>query len=271
MDRKTFREICRSRRLCWGTVIHEYLTPHTVRSFARAGYDWLWIDTEHSFPGYETVQEVIRTADDMGIVTLLRVTQDDYALIARALDLGVGGVIIPRVETPDQVSRAVDCAKYPPVGKRGFGIRPSVYGRLSMPMRERIEDQNDCRFLCIQLESPRAVENIEAMLDAGRGRIDAVFFGPADFQVSIGKPDVPDTPELDAAVRRVAEVCAARGVSNGVPVGTLTAARWWFERGFTLMTFSNDDSFLANTAAEARRALDELERDLTRPPRDTRG
>jgi 2-dehydro-3-deoxyglucarate aldolase/4-hydroxy-2-oxoheptanedioate aldolase len=243
-------------------VLFEYTVPHTVRTFARAGYEWLWIDCEHNATGLDSVLELARTAQDVDIATIVRVPQGEYAHIARTLDTGVDGILVPRVETPEQMRNIVDCAKYPPVGRRGFGIRPAMLGKHALAMKDRIVDQNDTRLLCIQLESPQAVANAGAIVDAAEGQLDAVFMGPADFLVAIGKPDCFDTPQLDEAVRTVSTLCAERNIANGVPVGTLTMARWWLERGFTMLTFANDDMFLANTAREARNALSELEREV---------
>lgn len=252
MDRTTFKQLLKQRRLCWGTGILETMTPHVVRTLARAGYDWLWLETEHAHHSYETIQEVVRTGDDVGVVTILRVAQTQYDLIARALDLGVGGIIVPRVETPEQARFIVDCAKYPPIGKRGFGLRPNVCGKKTMTMKERIEDQHNQRMLFIQVESRLAVKNLEAMLDAGRGWMDAVILGYADFQMDIGRPDTPDAPELDAAARTVARICAERNVSAGVPVPNAETARLWRDRGFNLFSLGAEDHFMAAAATQAR-------------------
>ncbi|MFO7973564.1 MAG: aldolase/citrate lyase family protein [Candidatus Hydrogenedentota bacterium] len=263
MNRQQLKDSCKNRRICWGTVLFEYAVPHTVRTFARAGYEWLWIDLEHNALALDTVLELGRTAQDVGIATIVRVPQSEYAYIARTLDTGVDGIMIPRVETPEQMRHIVDCAKYPPIGKRGFGIRPKAFGKQSMSIRERVADQNTTRLLCIQFESPDAVTNAEAIIDAAEGQLDAVFMGPADYQVAIGKLDEPDAPELDAAARRVSAICGERNIANGVPVATLSSARWWLDRGFTMFTFASDDMFLANTACEARVALSELERQFS--------
>lgn len=263
MNRDQLKASCKARRICWGTVLFEYTVSHTVRTLARAGYEWLWIDLEHNAIGLDTVLELGRTAQDVGIATIVRVPQAEYAYIACTLDTGVDGIMVPRVETPEQMHHIVECAKYPPIGKRGFGIRPTAFGKQAMSIRERVADQNETRLLCIQFESPRAVSNAEAILDAAEGQLDAVFMGPADYQVAITKLDGPDASEWDKAVRRVSGICAERRIANGVPVATLTEARWWLDRGFTMLTFASDDMFLANTAREARVALSELERDFS--------
>lgn len=251
MDRKTFREILRGRKPAWGTYVLEHMTPHTVRTLKRAGFHWLWVENEHSPHSYETIQEVVRTAEDVGMMSILRVTQGEYALIARALDMGVSGIIVPRVETPEQVRHYVDCAKYPPVGKRGFGIRASVFGATSISMRERIDDQNNRRFLFIQIESRLGVKNLEAMLEAGQGQIDAVLIGPADFQMDLGTADNFDAPELQEAIRIIPRICEKFGVSSGYPVRHLEEAKQRMAQGWNLINIGSDDSFMATAAEDA--------------------
>jgi 2-keto-3-deoxy-L-rhamnonate aldolase RhmA len=258
MDRKTFKDILRNRKPAWGTYVLEHMTPHTIRTLKRAGFHWLWVENEHSPHSYETIQEVVRTADDVGIMSILRVTQGEYALIARALDMGVSGVIIPRVETVEQVRFYVDCAKYPPVGKRGFGIRASVFGATSISMRERIDDQNNYRFLFLQIESRLGVRNLDAMLTAARGQVDAVLIGPADFQMDIGTADNFDSPELLEAIETIPKVCAKHGVSSGYPVRNLEEAKLRMAQGWNLINIGSDDSFMAIGAEDAVAGLNAL-------------
>ena len=259
MDRRSFGEVCRVRSVSWGTMMIEYLYPHTVRTMARAGYDWLWIDNEHAHFSLERVQEAVRTAEDVGIATILRVADSVYSLMARGLDLGVDGLLLPRVETPDTVRRIVDAARFPPDGRRGFGIRPSVYGDWSISMKERIEDQNNNRFLFIQVESERGVENLEAMLEEADGQVDGVFFGAADYLLDIGQPDAFDSGELDEAAREVAELCEQFGIASGTLAFTVEDARRWLDRNYNLIAYGFDDAFMAQAAHAARRALTALE------------
>jgi 4-hydroxy-2-oxoheptanedioate aldolase len=259
MDRTTFKEICRTRTQCWGSAMVHFMTPDVVRAYARAGFDWIWIDNEHGHHSYESIYDIARTADDVGIITILRVPDTEYHLIARALDMAVSGIMVPRVETPEQARRIVDCAKYPPVGRRGFGMRSTLFGKLSATMAERVEDQNDGRILVIQIESRKGVENLDAMIAVAEGQIDAVVFGYADFQMDIGKPDHPDDPEVVAAARHIVGVCEKHGISTGTPVGSPESARHWKDLGFNLITLGSDDRFLCGGAAEARESLRALD------------
>ncbi|MCP4642775.1 MAG: hypothetical protein GY851_20175 [bacterium] len=259
MDRLTFKEACRTRRVSWGTVMFEFMVPHTVRLMARAGFEWLWIDNEHSCHSYESIIDVARAAEDLGIMSILRVAQDEYPRIAQAYDMGVSGIIVPRVETPEQMRHIIDCAKFPPVGRRGFGLRSSIIGKMTATMQERIADQHNTRFLFIQIESRQGLVNLDAILDVADGHLDGVFFGPADFQMDLGAPDTPDHPELVAAVQKVVEISKARGLSNGVPVHDADGARKWRDYGFNLITVGSDEAFLARTAAATRASLQDID------------
>jgi 4-hydroxy-2-oxoheptanedioate aldolase len=255
MDRKTFKQICRDRTLCWGTVMWEHMDSQVVRTLARAEFDWIWIDNEHSYHSNDKLYQVIRTAEDLGIITLLRVRQGEYPFIAHAMDMAPSGIIVPRVETPEQMRNIVQAAKFPPVGDRGFGIRPSLFGKNAMSMQERIEDMNENRLLVVQLETPKAIGNIEAIADAADGQVDALFFGPADYQMAIGKPDNPFCDEVLDGARRLIEFSKKHNLSNGLPTTSVDVAKRWREIGFNLLTYKSDDQFLFDAMVEGRKAV----------------
>lgn len=222
---------------------------------ALAGYHWLWLDNEHSAHSYESLQNVIRTADDVGIVPIVRVAQRQYDRIAQALDIGAAGIIVPRVETADDVREIISHAKYPPVGARGFGMRSLLFNRLSMTQAERMNDQINRRFVFLQVESRAGIENLEAMIEVAPQSITGVFMGPADFQADIGRPDSPDDPELLSAAERIASVCKRFGISAGMPVKNAAEARLWAEKGFNLICCGADDDFVVKGASDTCRQL----------------
>jgi 2-dehydro-3-deoxyglucarate aldolase len=166
---------------------------------------------------------------------------------------------VPRVETPEEVRHIIDCAKYPPVGKRGFGMRSSLFNKQHTTMAERLEDQNANRILIVQLESPRGVQNLEAMLEVADGQLDGIFYGPADYQVTIGRVDNANDPEVVAAARHITDISKKHKLSNGTPATSVETARHWRDLGFNLITWKSDDQLLADAAHEGREALRTLE------------
>jgi 2-keto-3-deoxy-L-rhamnonate aldolase RhmA len=229
-----------------------------VRTIARAGFDWIWLDNEHAYHSTDKLYNAIRTAEDLGVIALLRVRQGDYPFIAHALDMAPSGVIIPRVETPEQMRAVVDAAKYPPVGKRGFGMRPSLFGKHRISMRDRMKDQNEDRVLVVQLETPEAIGNIESIYDAADGQVNAFFFGPSDYQLAIGKLDEPFCDEVVEAARRLVAFSEKHHLSNGLPAVSVEAAQRWRDIGFNLIAYKSDDQFLFDAMVEGREAVKDI-------------
>jgi len=255
VTRQEFNKACANRETTFGCYILEYMRPQTARILALAGYDWIWIDNEHCAHSYESIQEVIRTAHDVGITSIVRVGKTDYSRIAQIFDIGADGIIVPRVETPEQARTIIDAAKFPPKGKRGFGMRPLVFNTMSISMADSIADQNDTRFVIVQIESRKGVENLEAILDIAEGNISAVMLGPADFQIDIGKVGQPDTPEFEEAAQRVSDICAARGIPAGIPAGSVDHAHKWIARGYSMVCLGSDDGFMVAGAARTVKKL----------------
>lgn len=102
-----------------GTMITEFRTPEIARILASSGFDFIFIDTEHAAFDNETVTDIIRAGRAVGLVCMVRVPDAEYHLIARALDIGAEGILVPRVESKPQVQSIVSWAKYPPIGVLG--------------------------------------------------------------------------------------------------------------------------------------------------------
>ena len=223
----------------------EHVTAMMVRTFARAGYEWLWIDNEHGHQSYETIYHAARTAEGVGIASIVRVTPDDYRRIAQAPDMGGTGIIVPRVETPEQVRHINDCAMYPPVGKRGFGMRASLFGEHKINMRDRAADQQDTRFLAIQLESPRGVENLEKIIEVAEGQLDGIFMvnGLSDGDWEAGLSDDPEVVARRGILQRVGQAQLSNGTRR-----RRSRRRSIGSSGFNMITYKSDEQFLADAA-----------------------
>ena len=104
----------------FGSEISRLRSPEIARLYAAAGFDFVFIDMEHSAFGLETVSDIIAMARIAGIVPIVRVPQAEYAFVARVLDQGAQGIIVPRVNDPQCVRDIVSWMRYPPAGIRGF-------------------------------------------------------------------------------------------------------------------------------------------------------
>jgi 2-dehydro-3-deoxyglucarate aldolase/4-hydroxy-2-oxoheptanedioate aldolase len=231
-----------------GSILAQFRSPEIVRIYKAAGFDWVFIDTEHGGFDIETVQDVCRVATVSGLTPLVRVPDIQYALVARALDCGAEGVIFPRVELPEVLERAVSWTRFPPVGTRGFGLtRMAVdYAQGSMP--EIMQYANENVLTVLQIETVRAVEAREELLAIDG--IDAVIVGPADLSISLGVPGEFEHPTLVSAVESVIDTCVRRNIVPGIHLRVPRIARYWRERGMRLLSCSTDATMLLERASD---------------------
>ena len=109
----------------WITLAH----PSIAEIQAKAGFDWLAVDLEHSVLTIREAEELIRMIDLCGVVPLVRLTSNDANQIKRVMDAGAHGVIVPMVNSALDAITAIEAVKYPPQGKRGVGLaRAQDYG-----------------------------------------------------------------------------------------------------------------------------------------------
>src|SRR5690348_4413301 len=103
----------------FGCAIQCYRSSEIPRAFAAAGFDWFFVDMEHAGFDLETAQDIIAAGVAAQITPLVRVAELHYSLVARLLDIGAQGIVLPRVEDPEQLAETLSWMSFPPVGKRG--------------------------------------------------------------------------------------------------------------------------------------------------------
>lgn len=194
--------------------------PATIEVMARAGLDWVTIDTEHACNSVSDLQNLIRTADSCGITPIIRLMEVNCPIIQQVVDAGAGGVMISHVTTPEHAAAAVGAAKYPPIGRRGAcpTIRASGYDPENW--EDYTKAANSDVIVNVLVEEREGYERIEDILDIPG--IDIVFFGNFDLSISFGLPGETrwDHPVLARALERVVAAARKRGIYVQVSVGT---------------------------------------------------
>lgn len=186
-----------------------------VLQAGRLGFDFVWIEMEHSPVTLESVRNMVLATQGSGLVPIVRVPVNELWTAKRALDCGALGVVFPFTSTPELARQAVAACRYPPLGRRGAG---AGLASLRWPAPQGYADFADQNVLVIIIiEEKRAVENIDAILDVPS--IDVVFIGPNDLAYSYGARGA-QTPEVKEAITKV--VAAAK--KRGLPVGRTAAA-----------------------------------------------
>ena len=181
---------------------------------AKAGFDWLVVDMEHSVITLDVAQQLIQVIEGCGVVPLVRVGENNPNAIKRAMDAGAQGVLVPMVNTREQAEAAVKAVKYPPVGTRGVGLaRAQGYGA---SFDEYAAGINDESIVVVQVEHIEAVTNLESILSV-KG-VDGCIVGPYDLSGSLGVPGNFRHPDVLAALRRVEQTCKDRDIASGIHI-----------------------------------------------------
>jgi len=226
-----------------GTVVTLF-TPEVSEILAEVGFDWLWIDTEHSPFDAQAAQGILQAVNGQ-CPCIIRVPACDDVWIKKALDIGAAGVIVPQVNSPEVAKQIVASCKYPPQGSRGVGIgRAHKYG---LKFQDYIQKANDEVAVIIQAESRDAVNNISSIVKVDG--IDAVLIGPYDLSASLGKIGQVKDATVQDAMDKIRESCRQAGVQLGIYGIDAEAVKPYIQKGYTLIGVGTDALFLANSAS----------------------
>tara|TARA_Y100000590_G_scaffold294959_1_gene332438 strand:+ start:3957 stop:4739 length:783 start_codon:yes stop_codon:yes gene_type:complete len=205
------KESFRKRKLMFGSWTS--IGDHQIAEiFSKSEIDFLGIDIEHSSISYKDAQNIILAAHSSKVPCLPRIATLNKESIKRLLDLGADGLIVPNVETKSEVDQIIEWMKYPPLGKRGYGISQAQgYG---FDFNTYSGDWNKKSTLIIQIESITAVENLESLIV--NDEIDAVMIGPYDISGSLGVPGEIYNNEVKKACKKVLDICKKFNKSCGI-------------------------------------------------------
>ena len=185
--------------------------PAIAEIMAKAGYDWLVIDLEHSVITIEQAGDLIRIIDLCGVAPLVRLTSNDPNQIKRVMDAGAHGIVVPMVNSVEDARNAVAATRYAPEGNRGVGLaRAQGYGA---KFSEYLSWQTDGPVVIVQIEHCDALKHLEAILTVSG--VDGFIIGPYDLSCSMGMPGQFENPDFISALDRI----LATGHRLGVPAG----------------------------------------------------
>ncbi len=203
--RNPARERLERGELSLGLGLRSTRTVDIATALATCGYDWLFIDLEHSAISLDTAAQLSVAGLDAGIAPLVRVPAKQYWMATRALDSGALGIVMPHVDTAEEAREIVDQLRYPPQGHRSVaGGMPHVDYK-PMKIGDMAAAINAAMLLTVMIETPRAVENADAIA-AGPG-VDALLIGTNDLAMEMGIPGDLGNAKIVAAYERVIAAC----------------------------------------------------------------
>ncbi len=238
MRTNTIKTLLAAGKVPVGTFVFEFNTSGIARIIAEAGADFVVFDMEHTGWSVETVRTLLATTRSTNVIPLVRVPATEYDFIARVLDMGAMGVMVPMVESAEQARAIVAAAKYPPVGRRGaaFGVSHDDY--TGGDIVEKIASANREGLLLAQIETVAGLTNVDAI--AATPGIDVLWIGQFDLSISMGIPGQFTNPELIAAMDQVVAACKKHSKVAGIMAPDLATGRDLLKQGFRMISYSGD-------------------------------
>ena len=241
-----------------GAMVFEFFSPGMPQICRNAGAEFVLFDMEHTGLSFETLKIQVALCRGLDIVPMVRVPRGEYHFIARALDVGAMGIMVPMVGTAAEAAHIVSCTRYPPMGRRGaaFGFAHDDYqgGDVVAKMAAL-----HARAMVIpQIETAEGLGQVEAI--AAVPGVDALFLGHFDLTNFMGIPGAFGHPDYVAAVARIVAACDAHGKAAGTIAMDDDWARDYVAKGFRMMAYGVDQLMLQNAL---RHGLD-LMRSATR-------
>ncbi len=239
-----------------GTLLWEVKGRGVLHTLAAAGMDFVMICTEHSAYDLETVVDMVAHAHAAGLTPVVRIPALEYPYVTRLLDTGCQSLIVPHVETGEQVQRILEFAKYHPQGKRGMAIylgASTDYEEVDIPTA--IEHANAHTLIGVLTETEKAIENLEEILVEG---VDLALVGHQDLAQSLGVPGQVQHPRVQEATERVRALCRERGIAMAGAVARPEDIPAVVQSGAQFLLYGTDLVLLRREAQRAVQALGSL-------------
>ncbi len=253
MTKNIFREKILSHQPLCGTHIQLPVAEHG-EIMGLAGFDYIWIDNEHSPIPPNILLQCINLVKMSGTAAIVRVPVNDYNATKKVLEMGPDGIVFPMINTKALAEDAVASTLYPPYGTRGFGpMRAVRYG-----LDDTLDYINEGCFelaRLAQLETVEAVENLDDILTVDH--LDGFIIGPMDLAASVGELGKAEKPVTMELIETIGNKLSAAGKSFGVSIGGVSdeMLKFYVDLGATLISTGVDFGYLLDSAIATRQRL----------------
>jgi 2-keto-3-deoxy-L-rhamnonate aldolase RhmA len=237
----------------FGAMIFEFFSPGLPQICKNAGADFVLFDMEHTGLAFETLKIQFALCRGLSIVPMVRVPRGEYHFIARALDVGAMGVMVPMVGTPEEARHIVSCTRYPPLGRRGaaFGFAHDDYE--GGDVATKIAALHARTMVIPQIETDEGLRNVEAI--AAVPGVDALWIGHFDLTNFLGIAGQFGHPDFLGAVDRIVAACEANGKTAAFLATDDDWARDYAAKGFRLMAYGIDQLMLQSALEHGLQVL----------------
>jgi 2-keto-3-deoxy-L-rhamnonate aldolase RhmA len=243
------KSLAGSRNPKFGHFIVEFATPGIGHILKSAGCDFVLFDLEHSGFGFETVKSAVRYFEAADLPMIVRVPSKEYHHIARAMDMGAEGIMLPMVGSAEEARHIVNSMKYTPDGGRGVALQVAHDRYRPGTVTDKFAAANKRTTLFCQIETAEGVKNADAI--AALPGVDCLWVGHFDLSTSLGVPGQFDSKKFTDAIDRVVAATRKHNKALGRLVPTVEQGIAINRQGFDFICYSGDVWVLHNALADA--------------------
>ena len=242
-----------NREKVLGTTMSMINSPLIIEKMNRDDLDFILFDAEHGIFNNENLIPCLQVCRLMGLPSFVRIPDAKYHLIARAIDLGADGIMLPRTETLEQVETAIGALRFAPVGKTGCG------GHGQFRKGEGYDGFQKDRYLLVQIESQPGIDILPEILEKYGDEIAAIIIGPYDMSVMLGTPFNIRSDVMINAVQKVFDICKKYNKSCGIFCDDEILSKKYMDMGANVFWACTDNVFFLRGFNQVFDALAEME------------
>lgn len=242
----------KNREKILGTTMAVFHNSIILEAMNRDTLDFVLFDAEHGVFDTQNTVGLLQVCRLMGLPAFVRAQDSEYFLMAKAIDMGADGIMMPRTERLEQLRTAVDALLFAPEGRKGSG------GHAQFRPGEAYADFPKTRFLMPQIESPKGIEMLPSMLETYGQYISAVMIGPYDLSIMVGTPKNIRSDIMKASIQKIFDISNAYGKSCGIFCDNEVLAAEYRSMGCNVLWTATDRDFFMRGYNEEMKGLEEI-------------
>lgn len=227
-----------------GTMITVFDHVDMLRIFKNTGFDFVIVDNELGYFDYKELSLLLNTGKLLDFPVLVRIAEPRREIVAKCMEMGAAGLLIPNCDGPAMAQQVISYAKYAPMGNRGVSLGRANTNYEKVDALEYMKKVNDETIIMCQIESPEGVENVEKT--AAVEGVDCLFIGPNDLTQSYGIMGQTQNPIFIDAVKRVIKAAKAENKACGIHLQNTDGVKKWMAEGMNMNLYGNDAALLKN-------------------------
>ncbi len=231
-----------------GAMIFEFFSPGIPIILKNAGCEFIIFDMEHGGLSLEQFKTLSIISNANKIAPFIRIPEINYNYIARALDLGASGIMVPMVNTPDDAIKIVQSSKYPPQGKRGAGFGFAHDNYINQNPLSYIEKANNSLINIIQIETKKALQNVQEI--ASINGVDCLWVGHFDLTNFLGIPGDFHSKIYLKAINEIVDAAGAHKKSLGIMVNNKQELETYYKLGFNMIAVGTEMNILSRSISQ---------------------